>query len=784
MPGVMRVGLLLILTVAAVGGGAWFVLQDDGDVSETGNSRAPSIEEPRKGDESDPARIDVTPGETRPKDEPSVILLTGLVKGRAGQPIQDADVLLLRDGMTRARTRSLANGRFILEGPTGSLPMIHVGAAGHSSRAFVDLPTGSDVVVVLDKAVAFRGTISDAGGNPMGRALVTLTPRGRPDLAPVSAESGSKGRFRIDRVAPGRWDVTVSKDGFAPVHDTMLVIPPPDGLERDYVLDTGITLKGTITTDDGRLVVAGAQIEVIDRIVGGRPIQNQSRRLGPYVSRGDGTFEIPALLPGTLVLLVKGRGFGATFHAHQIRKDDARGPVVTIDLPRVAKFGGTVFDPAGKPVRDALVVIVPDGMDRSQFEQVSSFLFGAESWDDGAGARWPAVRSGRKGIWKVENAPGRAGGTLRAIDPKGRFAPSRQVRFSTARGNTGNINLHLLPGAVISGTVRNDGGRVVPDATVYVGGVRSRTDDRGAFTLRGVPVGETTAAIRHPLHLPFKEKMTVPPGGARDLAVTLTRGALVTGTVRDERGDPIIGARVSARTPADDGQGPAGRHLKSIATGADGTFELGGFRADRFDVVVTAEGYEPERLRDLVPNALDLNIPLRPAPWVMGGDITGRLVDALTKRPIRNGTVERVDPERIVVLNDGFVLQNEPPGPCELMISAPGHQRHLAKGLVVPSGGTLDLGVIELYPCGELKVHLRDARNQPFHGPAKIRLMEKQVQRNPGWALNGERKGFTFVFPQLRPGRYEVIVTIEGRKPFRRLVVMDRPTVDLRMKLR
>ena len=143
MPDVMRAGSILLLTVAALGAALWLVLENDGDVSETYTpTPRPTVSE-STGGEIDPGAAETAPGTGRRPSEPDVILLTGVVKDREGKPLANARVQVLRDERRVARTRSRTDGRFILEGPAGLLPLVHAGADDHASRTFRDLPVGS-----------------------------------------------------------------------------------------------------------------------------------------------------------------------------------------------------------------------------------------------------------------------------------------------------------------------------------------------------------------------------------------------------------------------------------------------------------------------------------------------------------------------------------------------------------------------------------------------------------------------------------------------------------------
>ncbi|NRA97769.1 MAG: carboxypeptidase regulatory-like domain-containing protein [Planctomycetes bacterium] len=784
----MRVAILGLCVLIGGGLGFWLIsgglLSGSEDDSGDDDPIGPVIiRNPGGGEQPDRPAIAVEPGPGVTPEVPNIVLVHGIVKSKDGTPLVRARLVGTPEKGRQIGTVTENDGTFELKGPPGTLTSLVVGAPRHALRDFHRVPQGARLIVILEPAVSFSGRVTDSQERPVPRARLRLFPHGRPDLGALSAETATSGRFRLDNVAPGRWDVSVEKDGLAPFHETMLVIPPPEGLKRNYVLDGGLTLRGTITTDSGALVVGGAQIEVIDRILKGRRDQNQSRRLGPYVSKPDGSFEIKALLPGTLVLLVKARGFGSIFHAHQVRTNDPAGLVATIDLPPVARLGGRVALPDGSPAPRVYVVLQPDGLQLHQFVELAPFLLGAETWSDEFGARWPAFRTKRDGTWRVDNAPAAITGKVQAVDPSGRYALSDRATFNLSKGDQAGIELRLKPGVHVSGRVTNENAEPVVGAFVEMGGTRDATDTEGGYDLRGVAEGLQNLRVSHPLALRYSERIQVPPSGIRNLDVVLDQGAVVRGAVTDTFGNPLAGATAAIRNHQDDGHGKKGRVLKSTLTKPDGTFEVGGFTADVVDVVVVAQGYESSRRDGISPNPRPLSFALRERPWELGGDVTGRVIDALTRAPIQTADIENVDRRRVVMTDGAFIIQNLRAGPVAIEFTAPGYQRHVQDGIVVRAGGATDLGPIPLYPAGSLSVTIRDKRGRVHKGPAQVTLQEAGKQANPRWARRPRRRGPTWVFPSLRPGPYFVVVRVGEQRAVRVKALVSKPSQAVTVKL-
>ncbi len=780
----MRAGILIAAILIGVGLGAWLITPDEGADTEVplGPTRpAPPLPAPTTMESSE-----VTPTRTAsgPKRGQRTLMVSGVVKSRDGTPLSTARLLATAEDGSLWDTTTGDDGTFRINGPAGRVASLVAAAPGHALRTFSGIPSGTRLIILLERSVPFSGTVTDKEGRPVPQTTVQLFPHGRPDLGPLSGTTGKSGEFRFDNVAPARWDVSVSRDGLAPFHESMLVIPPPDGLVRHYTLDGGLTLRGVVTTNKGTEMVANAQIKVIDRIVSGRPSRHQSRRIGPYLTRANGTFEIEALLPGTLILMIKAHGYGATFHVHRIRSDDPDQLMARIDLPRVARLGGRVTQPEGEPAAGALVVIRPNGIKREQFSELAEFLIGAETWQDDFGERWPAVRAKRNGTWKLNNVPALISGTVQAIDPTQRLAWSEPAPFDLTKGDRPDVTLALRQAVTVSGTVTDLLGAPVEDAVLFLAGARAATDDAGEFVLRGVPPGKRHLSIHHPLTLPYGRALEVPTADLAQLEFRLDTGDVIRGTVTDQLGNPLIGAVVSVRSHRTDPRSPPPPILKGGRTSIDGEFEVGGLRADRVDVEVFAQGYESAKQRDVTPDPKPLRFQLSPQPWELGGDITGRVVDAFTKQTIPDVKLSRFDPDRVLLLDGGFVIQNLRTGPTTVELTAPGYQRHVSQDVVVRSGQSTDLGTIAMVRAGKLQVKILDKKSKPFTGGATVVAVELLGQENPAWALRGKRQGAEWHFDELRPGAYRIVANVKGRKPARAKVVMEKPVQRVTLKLR
>jgi protocatechuate 3,4-dioxygenase beta subunit len=187
--------------------------------------------------------------------------------------------------------------------------------------------------------------------------------------------------------------------------------------------------------------------------------------------------------------------------------------------------------------------------------------------------------------------------------------------------------------ASIAGVVVNDEAPAKPvrRATVTLtGGVIANraetTDDAGAFAFRELPPGRYTLAASRPsfVRMAYGARRHDRPGVAlavaagetvSGLTLTMPRGAVITGVVRDQRGRPLRGASVTAlqpgvqnyeRTLAPARTAQAAGAQITATTDERGEYRLFGLPAGLYAVQVRARLIPPAGAAPSVPTALSL----------------------------------------------------------------------------------------------------------------------------------------------------------------------------------
>jgi protocatechuate 3,4-dioxygenase beta subunit len=133
------------------------------------------------------------------------------------------------------------------------------------------------------------------------------------------------------------------------------------------------------------------------------------------------------------------------------------------------------------------------------------------------------------------------------------FCVAPPPAFAQARTGTGRVAGHVVASGQPSTPVRR---AIVTLAGGAAGSRSAVTNDDGAFVFEGLPAGRFTLAASKPAFLSTSYGATRPgrPGTAislttgqavGDVVITLVRGAVITGTVRDHNGEPLAGAQMT-----------------------------------------------------------------------------------------------------------------------------------------------------------------------------------------------------------------------------------------------
>jgi len=534
------------------------------------------------------------------------------------------------------------------------------------------LSRGEEKSVVLRVApgrfVAVRVTDGDGDdADPVRAASVTLAEGGLSPF-PLEATTDAKGRARLGPIAPGSATLGVRAEGFVTRGGIAVADPPPS--ETRVVLVRAGTLTGHVV--DGRgYPVDGATIEIVGTDPSGAPIVDDPRRAGFQAAH----FE--AMLPGPAPLLPMGE-LGVV-----------PGPVPPI--PHDA-WGSGVQAPGGMQALAAARSPRPE----ASFE--------------------PWVTDSRGEFRASPASPGR----IRAIVHHPQYVEAQSDVVTLTPGGEAHVEVVMLEGGAIEGTVVDARDRPVEGARVTVSATRgslertTRTATDGTFAFAALPEEVSlTAGIddddtQPDVHL----VLAVPEGGKKQVTVKLPepREPLQV-TVVDERDFPLDAAQVSASSLTADVP------LRTTAfTDRDGATSLKRARGLPLRIEVSAPGRAP-KVVTTDGSEESLRVSLTPAERATGEVVASRGRDAIAGAEVTLYTDLGVRRARTDA-SGAFALGGLAAGSAKLQVRAAGYAPVSRTLAIADSEGrrVFEIPRVELAEEGAVEGDVVDAKGDPVPG--------------------------------------------------------------------
>jgi PDZ domain/Carboxypeptidase regulatory-like domain len=365
------------------------------------------------------------------------------------------------------------------------------------------------------------GRVVDGQGRPIsGAELVFALRTAGFGIVPVLlVRSDTQGRVAVDVGLAGTYHLLLGAPGKARLHRRIR-------LERSGTLDLGIlrlqsgfAVSGRVTDPDGK-PISHAQIAVIGTLdLPHRPLEPPH----PGAVDDKGRFRVPGLQAMAYQLLVRADGFGSSV----LRRVVAPAVGVRITLRPLQAITGRVMAD-DKPAPGATVELAGSGVWPPVHTQT-----------DGQGRfRFTGLREGiyelraRRGRWVSAPAP--------AVDLLGGDSPP-PVELTLLEGT-------VLRGRVVDARTRTPIGRVRITAgrdLLAMNPLMAQTTVDGSFVLEPLLPGEYRLTLFRDDYLPRRGvPVTVLPGPNPPLELALHRGGVLSGTVIDDTGRAVVGARI------------------------------------------------------------------------------------------------------------------------------------------------------------------------------------------------------------------------------------------------
>ena len=664
--------------------------------------------------------LEALASQTGPKDQVPEDMASGTGPGGAAKieaepgppPLGSCRAVVWRNSQRLAEAACDADGGFAMLLPplTAAIPGAPLEVAVEMLvpgrlRAVLTAPVvaGGEVVlptVALGPASRLIGEVLDRRGQPVAGVEVAALPMpslGEPE--PWRVESGADGRFMLDTVPEGPIRLRATRSGYAlTITDAYA---PEVGVV--IVLDELMALEGAVIGEPALISRARVRLE-------------GSSLWPPLVQpvAADGGFEFPELVDGVygLVATVEALAPGGQEYASIPLENLAPGSEVGLALALAYRIPVRVISPDGSPVAGARVTV--------GYASVGMLQQVGETGPDGQVAIGPTV----PGPYVVR------------ADADG-FLPSETLSVDLGASPLPTQTLTLVRPGRISGTVVDEDGRAVVDASIVVDSENLYSFDEGSaragtFTalLRGGSLGVTRGAVPpipllaamegssaasglmassdeagrfalelllpgtyrlRAVHGRFAASpvavLTLGPGATREgVVLVLGRGVHLTGRLLDGNRQPLAGVRVEL------GDGT------EVLTDDFGVFDAG-YRRGRERLVIRGPGLIPQVVEvELGRKDVEIERILLPAE----GAIEGRVGDGnhqpiagvrvtLTPRDGLSATSVTWTDERGL-----FTLADLAPGAAELELDHPDFAP-AARDVRVPAragAAPLELGLV------------------------------------------------------------------------------------------
>jgi hypothetical protein len=577
--------------------------------------------------------------------------------------------------------------------------------------------------------------------------------------APWRVIDDADGRFEVDVVGPGVYQIVAVADGMAPTRSKEINTDDNRGTPIELTLAAGSSLSGTVVNEAGEPIDGATVIPMAQTMLGAAQRSRSANRDEGGVRTTGGAFTLPHLAVGEETLRVEHPDycFGVVEHVAIASGENTLEPIV---LKRGGSVRGRVFDGSGKPATGIAV----------RFQDSSGYSgFG----DEEAGRLATAVTNSQ-GEYEVQHLPealcyvsladewDRVGAVRQAILPVD--GETHTLDFGGPQAMRGELRVNGAP---------------LADTRVQVGGESphfgvfkafARTDGEGRFSFWGLPPGKRT------LHY-------VAPGTRNEWLrageLEITRGTTDLGTIDAETATVTVnvtglptefaeGIRVSMQ-PYDEiwtqgnsvgvrGPRTSGASSHVITQIPPGSYEVLASRGDNVSLRQRVDVPEDES-----NVAIELAWP--PGIAKLHGRMGGDVVDAERFSPPRLWSKDRRVTGWLIPKEGGYELANLPSGEYfltdkDVRDAAPVLEFRLEDG----EDRTLDLTPATWAPkpvqIGMLTVSCYDGEGVPLPG-ADVAL----VPRGGGAQLRPHSAHDAVTTFVTEPGDYDLSVKYAGYEP-------------------
>jgi hypothetical protein len=438
---------------------------------------------------------------------------------------------------------------------------------------------------------AVKGRVKSANGRALGEVKLRLVSPEKSTVVLREGATGADGGFDLPELPAGRYIIRAEREGFS-VASVPLELRPGETVTTVLRLEPIQLLEGRVEDRTGKPVTQAALFAW--------PLGGNKTGVLESASDGEGKFALAGLTAGPWTVMVEAPGFGTL----RLERVDVPSRPLVLRLEGEARSLGGLVE-GGPAAADARVILAGPALSVPR-----------------------ETRANDKGIFLFHGL-GFGRFLVRAVSGD-KVSKSVMVVIDEETGWLPPVKLSLVPGARLSGVVRDDLGKPLPDAEVELTGSPpdeapelGRTDKEGAFALGAVPAGRydvwaRTAghAMAHPAEAILKAETPA------HIELRLARAAQLVGKMVDEKGGALAGVQISAAAEA------AAIHEVAVLSGK---LPLAAEAANLSAQALAAKG----QLRSATSDASGRFVlgDLPPGPYHLSASVEGRL--PLTRGPVR-----------------------------------------------------------------------------------------------------------------------------------------------------
>lgn len=461
--------------------------------------------------------------------EAGALSIAGRIEDSRGRPVSDAQVMAYGAMMDFSNATSNSKGEFNLHGLGKGRFTLNVTHEEYSDATNVVASSGTaDLRIVLKDLATIEGQVLNAATGAPIKAF-RVSPQRKMDMLGMAMMMPDidgrmihdpDGRFTLKDIEDGVAELLVTAEGFA---ETKQAIPAVSGGEtRSGIvvrMSAGASLIGRVTDAAGK-PVAGAQVSLAQTSIFDFDLDDS----GDATTRGDGTYRLTSLTPGTVKISVDHQDYPATTATATV----VAGGEARLDV--VMNTGGIVEGRVtldGKPVPDQAVQVY--GAD------IATFNFDGDGHKTDANGRYRVAGIG-------------VGSAYVSVDIAHEgFTRSRSETVQIKDGMVTQLDFNLVSGtSAIEGTIFEREGVPVSesfslDVRVYDSreSFSAQSDESGHYIIEGLPAGNAVISIDRDMSM--KTVMVeVPPNERVRKDILLSGGATVRVTIVETGGPSMM----------------------------------------------------------------------------------------------------------------------------------------------------------------------------------------------------------------------------------------------------